>query len=228
MKIKVLVNIFLCRIGIRSVLPASVFENITVIENNEIMVDVSGIKTSNIAVNVFRVRTTVLEMLKRADKFLPDGHSIILIEGYRSLSEQKKRWERIIKEIKQRYPNLNEKEVELMAKKFSAKPNGNGPHQTGGAIDVSVCDSGGNLIDMGTEYSEASLRSYTKTKGLTESQKENRNMLVFAMKKAGFINYPAEWWHWCYGDKMWAAYSRKKFAIYGIIKGEYNDNSKIR
>ena len=34
---------------------------------------------------------------------------------------------------------------------------------------------------------------------------------------AGFVNYPAEWWHFSYGDKMWAAYGNKKSAMYGEI-----------
>ena len=34
---------------------------------------------------------------------------------------------------------------------------------------------------------------------------------------AGFVNYPAEWWHFSYGDKLWAAYSNKKSAMYGEI-----------
>jgi hypothetical protein len=36
-----------------------------------------------------------------------------------------------------------------------------------------------------------------------------------AMTQAGFINYPLEWWHFCYGDKMYTAYKFEKQAIYG-------------
>ena len=35
------------------------------------------------------------------------------------------------------------------------------------------------------------------------------------MTQSGFINYPLEWWHFCYGDKMYAAYKFEKKAIYG-------------
>lgn len=38
------------------------------------------------------------------------------------------------------------------------------------------------------------------------------------MEKAGFQNYPFEWWHYCYGDRMWAAYSGKKTCFYGMPK----------
>ena len=36
------------------------------------------------------------------------------------------------------------------------------------------------------------------------------------MEKAGFINYPAEWWHWSYGDCYWA-YFNKCDAIYSPV-----------
>jgi D-alanyl-D-alanine dipeptidase len=52
-------------------------------------------------------------------------------------------------------------------------------------------------------------------KGLTEEQIANRKILRTAMEKAGFTYYPGEWWHYCYGDQMWAAYMRKKYAVYG-------------
>lgn len=42
------------------------------------------------------------------------------------------------------------------------------------------------------------------------------------MTEEGFVNYPAEWWHFSYGDKMWAAYSYKKYAFYDIIPQEIN------
>lgn len=216
MKIKVLLNIFLCQFGIRSVLPASVIMDINVVENNEPVVDVSGIKTSKITANVFTVRMTVMEMLKRADNLLPNGYNLVLIEGYRNLAEQKKKWQKRIENLQTQHLKLSLAEIEKMAVKFSAKPGSSG-HGTGGAVNVSVCDNNGNLIDMGSKYSEASPRSYTKAKGLTALQKKNREMLASAMKSAEFVNYPAEWWHWSYGDKMWAAYSGKKFAVYGRI-----------
>ena len=35
-----------------------------------------------------------------------------------------------------------------------------------------------------------------------------------------FVNFPGEWWHFCYGDKMWAAYKNKKECKYGYISKE--------
>jgi len=33
------------------------------------------------------------------------------------------------------------------------------------------------------------------------------------MHSAGFSNFPGEWWHFSYGDRVWAAYLRKTHAI---------------
>ena len=47
------------------------------------------------------------------------------------------------------------------------------------------------------------------------------------MENAGFKNYPNEWWHFCYGDRMWAAYSKRKDCFYGMpaqIKDKEKNN----
>lgn len=51
-----------------------------------------------------------------------------------------------------------------------------------------------------------------------EPMVKNRLILLRAMQRAGFVNYPTEWWHFSYGDKMWAAYCNKKTAVYDVVK----------
>jgi len=46
----------------------------------------------------------------------------------------------------------------------------------------------------------------------------NRKVLLDVMKKNGFVNYPGEWWHYSFGDRMWAAYLRKKVCHYGPVQ----------
>ncbi|MCC6520971.1 hypothetical protein IT403_03270 [Candidatus Nomurabacteria bacterium] len=38
------------------------------------------------------------------------------------------------------------------------------------------------------------------------------------MTSVGFVYYPGEWWHYCYGDRMWAVYSRRKECVYGPVQ----------
>lgn len=58
--------------------------------------------------------------------------------------------------------------------------------------------------------------TYTYSKYISKEAENNRKILIKAMEKAGFINYPTEWWHWSYGDCYWA-YFNKCDAIYSPV-----------
>ena len=45
----------------------------------------------------------------------------------------------------------------------------------------------------------------------------NRVLLCDAMTKAGFVQHPNEWWHFSYGDQVWAWQKQKAIAHYGRI-----------
>lgn len=88
--------------------------------------------------------------------------------------------------------------------------------QTGGAVDLTLCDSNGIPFDMGSEYPikcPEMVTSYV----LASIVNERRRLLCNMMHKEGFANYPGEWWHFSYGDQLWAAYRYKRYAIYGVI-----------
>ena len=87
---------------------------------------------------------------------------------------------------------------------------------TGGAVDVRIVKNN-RKIPMSTKklpYQEA---AKTYSKKLPSYLKRNRQILIKAMTKAGFSNYPKEFWHWSYGDYWWAKRENKKLAIYGVI-----------
>ncbi|HEY9752441.1 MAG TPA: M15 family metallopeptidase [Coleofasciculaceae cyanobacterium] len=83
------------------------------------------------------------------------------------------------------------------------------PHSTGGAIDVTLVDQSGHPLDMGSPIDEISPRSYPdyfKTPSTPEQHAFNRHrqQLKRVMTMAGFEQHPNEWWHFCWGDQMWA------------------------
>src|SRR6202034_170784 len=98
------------------------------------------------------------------------------------------------------------------ATKYVAKPEGAPPHSTGGAVDVTLRSGEGGELDMGSTSDDTPLRNgsrnYMHSRMITEIARQNRAMLAAAMVDAGFVNYPAEWWHWSYGDQYWAFRSR--------------------
>lgn len=95
------------------------------------------------------------------------------------------------------------------------------PHSTGAAIDVTLVDAQGEVIDMGSLIDEMSPRSYPDHYATTIDSSEqaseqalkqnnriqfhqNRLLLRHIMLSAGFEQHPKEWWHFSYGDQLWA------------------------
>ncbi|MCX7594935.1 MAG: D-alanyl-D-alanine dipeptidase [Fischerella sp.] len=83
------------------------------------------------------------------------------------------------------------------------------PHSTGAAVDVTLVDETGEVVDMGSpidELSERSLPDYYASGDSPEAQQyhANRLLLCDVMEKAGFKRNPREWWHFSLGDQMWA------------------------
>ena len=203
---KVYINLLLYKLGVRHILPSVVVNNKPIKESGEKLVKFQ---------NVF-VRKSVADMLTKANKSLPNGYSLHILCGYRSKKEQLKNWNNGIKELKRKYPDWNITDIENENRKMNADPrNGFGPHQTGGAVDLTLLYKK-KFVDMGGKYM-SNINSKTNSTNITKEQKSNRNILIKAMKKAGFQNYPNEWWHWSYGDRAYATYKHKPFAIYDEI-----------
>ena len=219
MKPRVLFNYILVKLGIRKILPAEIINRVEVRECGEELVAVE--KRSNIVLsqeNIVGRKTVVQKLYNVAEVLEKQGFKLHIYQIYRSPEEQFRRHETVVNRIRHSYPELSEEEVLRQANRWSAGVGGG--HQSGGAVDLTICDKDGNDIDMGTEYRENNEKTRTENAFITSEQREYRRILKDAMHDAGFVNYPAEWWHYCYGDRMWAAYSHRKYAIFG------NYNSK--
>ncbi|AFY39838.1 peptidase M15D vanX D-ala-D-ala dipeptidase [[Leptolyngbya] sp. PCC 7376] len=120
-----------------------------------------------------------------------------------------------------------EKEVWEQVYKFWAAPSDNPatppPHSTGAAVDLTLAttESSGSL-NMGGDIDEIGDRSYPdfyseKTDAESQQYHQNRCLLRQVMTKAGFVQHPNEWWHFSYGDQMWAWQKKEAIAHYGRI-----------
>ncbi len=81
------------------------------------------------------------------------------------------------------------------------------PHSTGAALDVTLVDHAGIPVEMGSPIDEMSPRSYPNHYVALESARtfhQNRLLLHQAMSSAGFEQHPKEWWHFSWGDQLWA------------------------
>jgi zinc D-Ala-D-Ala dipeptidase len=83
------------------------------------------------------------------------------------------------------------------------------PHSTGAAVDVTLVDDTGQIVNMGSPIDEMSERShpdYYANIDHPEAQQYHayRQLLQDVMLKAQFQRNPREWWHFSFGDQMWA------------------------
>jgi len=163
------------------------------------------------------VRKTVASMLRKAQALLPNNLIITVRCGHRPIRIQKEMWNKTITNLRLKNPNWSDDELRKEASKFVCPPEITPPHSTGGALDLSISDSKGNLLDMGTDFGVQNSKSYTESNDIHTESKKNRQILCEVMTKAGFVNFPTEWWHWSYGDKYWTAVKKEKFSIYDTL-----------
>ena len=83
------------------------------------------------------------------------------------------------------------------------------PHSTGAAIDITLVDERGNLVDMGAPIDEMSARSRpeyfaTSPDPVEQQYHRHRQLLCQIMTAVGFARHPDEWWHFSIGDQLWA------------------------
>ncbi len=211
-------------------LPRSEWEKVSIAENTEPLVEIKeserlkvGFVQKEYKVSFF-VRRAIAEKLEQVASFLPSELNLVLIEGYRSMQNQQESWDKMFFKLKTDNPTWLDEAIEAKVRLVIAKPNPLANHHCGGAVDVTLAYSNGELLDMGTPYpSEAmSVDWYKKFQmfsiEITEQQRANRKILRDAMETQGFVWYPGEWWHYCYGDRMWAVYTNQTECIYGPIE----------
>jgi len=81
-------------------------------------------------------------------------------------------------------------------------------------LDVCLSDKDGNLVEMGSmidqmdETSNPYFYAYIKNEEAI-IWKSRRNLLREIMSKFGFAQHPNEWWHFSFGDQLWAWINKK-------------------
>ncbi len=136
-------------------------------------------------------------------KIMPQ-YRIVVLDAARPLSLQQIMW--------------NEAQVPENDKdKFIANPIYHSLHNYGTAVDITLSDSSGKWLDMGTGFDSFDDLAYPslepellKTGKLTAIQINNRLILRSAMKFAGFSSISTEWWHFnsCTRD-----YAKKNYPL---------------
>ena len=93
-----------------------------------------------------------------------------------------------------------------------------GLHNYGLALDLSLADSTGVLLDMGTDFDsfercagEVGEADALKSGRLTQQQVDNRKLLRSIMKRAGWVSLSSEWWHF---NAYTRAYTKEHYPLF--------------
>jgi len=172
------------------------------------------------------LRKSAKELLYMAGNNLPAGYKLLIVTAHRPIWMQKELYSQRLKQLAVKHPFkmiFQYPKWKKMANRYTSPPGGSS-HQYGGAVDVTLIDAQGNRLDMGTALTDYGKKVHTENSLITEGQRQNRKLLYKAMTDAGFVNYPLEWWHYSYGDRMWAAYTLKSECFYGPIADDSSSN----
>lgn len=153
------------------------------------------------------LRSGVVERLVAAESLLPRGFQLLVIEGYRPARLQRTYFEDYRRQLLDRHPGWDEQRSFVEASKFVAPPQV-APHQTGGAVDLTLCRDNGVELDLGTAVNaspeDSANACFTGSPRVSARAHELRGLLGHVLTSVGLVNYPTEWWHWSYGERYWA------------------------
>lgn len=205
-------------------LPVEEIRKINIEETNEPLVDIDeSEKIVLLRDHKYldpRLRKSAQKLLIVAASNLPEGYKLLVVTAYRPIWMQKELYRRREKQLALKHPLLlifKYPKWRKLVNRYTSPPGGSS-HQYGGATDVTIINLKGERLDMGTTLLDFGIKVHTENNLITEEQRKNRKVLYDAMIKAGFVNYPLEWWHYSYGDRMWAAYIGGDRCFYGPVK----------
>jgi len=95
-----------------------------------------------------------------------------------------------------------------------------GLHNYGLALDLSITDAEGNLLDMGTDFDsfercagEVGEADALQSGRLTEQQVNNRKILRSIMLRAGWVPLSSEWWHF---NAYTRVYTKENYSLFPL------------
>jgi D-alanyl-D-alanine dipeptidase len=98
------------------------------------------------------------------------------------------------------------------------------PHATGAAVDLTLRWKDGGALWMGSLFDDTTALAHRdRFEGLApdsfsfsdEEARAGRRLLHWLMLEEGFAGHPDEWWHFSWGDQLWAALTGAPAAHYG-------------
>lgn len=121
---------------------------------------------------------TIKQLIQANNEFKKRGLAIKFFDCYRPLTIQKKMWKI--------FPD----------KRYVANPDKGSNHNRGTAVDITLVDSLGNELAMGTKFDHFGREAHHAYENLPEQVLVNRKLLKKVMEANGFWSITSEWWHY--------------------------------
>lgn len=164
------------------------------------------------------LREGVVRRLQDAQRRLPEGYRLLLVEGHRPAPIQQEYYDEYAQALLAERGELHAEELRALTSRYISPPDV-APHVSGAAIDLVLTDDSGTELDMGTAINatpeETDGGIYFAATNISAEARANREVFAAALSGAGLVNYPTEWWHWSYGDRYWAYMTGREAALYG-------------
>ena len=134
-------------------------------------------------------------------------------------------------ELTRRDPSLTGARLTEEVERYWAAPstdeNSPAPHATGGAVDLTLRFKDGEALWMGSLFDDVTqLAARDRFETLSpdnfsfsdQEARANRRLLHWLLTEEGFAGHTDEWWHFSWGDQMWAALTGADAAHYGLAR----------
>jgi D-alanyl-D-alanine dipeptidase len=134
-------------------------------------------------------------------------------------------------ELRRRGSKLEGAALTADVERYWAAPSGDenspAPHATGGAVDLTLRWKNGETLWMGSLFDDVTALAHRDrfenigddaVSFSDEEARANRRLLHWLMLEEGFAGHPDEWWHFSWGDQLWAALTGAAAAHYGLAQ----------
>ena len=129
-------------------------------------------------------KSTAEALVKANEAFKQLGYRIKLFDCYRPLSVQKKMWKIL--------PGTH----------YVANPAKGSKHNRGAAVDLTLVDTQGKELNMGTPFDFFGKEAHHTYTQHSKEVLENRKLLKETLDKFNFKSIYSEWWHYEYRPEM--------------------------
>jgi zinc D-Ala-D-Ala dipeptidase len=174
----------------------------------------------------WRIRMEIRQRVEKASTTLPDGLCFMIYEAYRSRQQQQRLWDPLYARLQRDNPDWHAHDLYTEAARWISPPDGFGSgHQAGAAIDITLATLARRPLDMGTAMNEKSTPLTMTAAPVADEIRKNRDLLISALAKYELANYPDEWWHFSYGDRLWAEVTGRTQAFFAPI--DYDSEGRV-